>query len=519
MKLERIRQLALLAGGFRGFARTPVTYSQALADIRGRLANRERNFLDAAERLIYGIPCSPFRKLLLWAGCELADLRRTVETRGIDGTLAQLRDEGVYLTLAEFKSLVPICRRGLTFSTQPADFDNPFLIGGRIHGVTSGSRATSTRVMYDWDFIAEESSNELVLYTEHGVAEAPLALWFPVLPGLAGIHNLLMSLKHGATAERWFSHLPTNVPLESRLALEFICWSGKAVGVAMPRPEFADFSGVGKVVEWMEGARKRRGCCVVRTYGSSAVRIAQAALHMGSDLRGSVIFAGGEPLTDFRRRYIESAGVKVFPRYVASETGLVAAACPRRSDVDDMHFYSDRLAVIPRAGSYLFSTLLLHTAKVLFNCEMGDCGELVTKSCGCVFGELGLNIHLSGVRGQAKVTLEGMSVLSSELDRAIGAAIEQVGGGPDSYQFREERDGASLNRLVIAVSPEVTGLDTGKFIGDILERLARGGPGADLAAKVWAQAGTFQVVREAPRVSAWQKMSSAKGERASNEPL
>jgi len=502
MNTGRVRQLVRLAGGFRRFARTPLTHDQAVAVIRRQMAERETRFIELARRLIYDVPSSPYRRLLLWAGCGPGDLDAGVKARGLETTLEQLRDAGVCLSLDEFKSRAPVCRRGLTFETCETDFDNPFPGGHRLEGATSGSRGKSTRVAYDWEFIAEEAAHELLLYAIHGVLDAPLALWFPVPPGIAGIHNLLMNLKFGRVPEKWFSHTPTDdMPLEARMALGLIRWQSRA-----PRPEFADLSRADKVVAWLADARARRGPGVVRTYGSSAVRIAQAALESGADIRGSAIFSGGEPLTDHRRQFIESTGAKVFPRYVATESGLVAAACPHRDGADDMHFYKDRLAVIERAGNLLYTSLTAHAGKILFNTELGDCAELTTKRCGCLFGELGFDLHMSNVRSNEKLTIEGMTLLTSELHAAISAAIEAVGGRPDSYQFRQTQDDNGLHRLVIAVSPDVQRLDETKFVQAVLDNLRRGRPGSALASDLWRQAATFQVVREQPQLSQGHKM-------------
>jgi len=519
MKLSRIKQLALLASGFRDFVQHPVTYPQAIHELRQRLANRENHFIDFAKRLIYDIPGSPLRRLLLWAGCKYGDLQANVRLHGIEKTLERLRGEGVYLTLEEFKSVTPVCRRGLTLHTQVTDFENPFLMGRRIEGSSSGSRGKSTRAVYDWDFITEESAHELLLYAMHGVLDAPLALWYPVLPGVAGIHNLFMNMKLGVVPEKWFSHLPIrlkDVSLETRLTLEFLYWGGRAWGLPVPWPEYVDLSGARRVVEWMEGAQKRNGISVVRTYGSSGVRIAQAALERGADLKGSVIFTGGEPLNESRRRFIESAGLKVYPRYVATETGLIGATCPNRSSADDMHLYTDRLALIPQdrgAGGregqvqcFLFTTLSAHTARIMLNTELGDCGRLNTQRCGCLFGEIGFDVHLSNVHSYDKLTVEGMSLLTSELDSMISACLEEMGAPPDCYQFWEKQDNDGLNRLVIAVSPEVKHLDEKKLIGAILDKLQRANPRTALASRFWKRAGVLQVIRDRPRLSDRQKL-------------
>ncbi|MFO1429191.1 MAG: hypothetical protein U1F76_03485 [Candidatus Competibacteraceae bacterium] len=505
MRLGRIRQLVHLAGGFRRFLQTPVSYDQAVGDIRRRLENRDRDFSALAQRLIYDIPSSPYRKLLLWAGCDWADLCANVKTHGLEKTLKQLWDAGVYLTLEEFKSGIPISRPGLNIETGESDFDNPFLGSHRLEGATSGSRGRSTRVAYDWEFITEESAHELLLYTMHGVLNAPTALWFPVPPGIAGIHNLLMNLKMGSVPEKWYSHTPTDAMLlEARLALRFIHWMSSS-----PRPEFVDLSQVDQVVAWLAGACAKRGIAVVRTYGSSAVRLAQTALASGVDISGSILFAGGEPLTEHRRCFIASTGAKVFPRYITTESGLVGAACPHHNGTDDMHLYKDRLAVIEREERLFYTSLTAHAGKIMLNTDLGDCGELTTKPCNCLFGELGFDQHLSNVRSNQKLTVEGMTLLASELYRAISVAVETAGGGPDSYQIRQKQDESGLSKLVITLSPDVSGVEEAKLVEAVLAHLQRGRPASALAADVWRQAATLQIVRERPQLSRGHKLLPA----------
>ncbi|MCX7887477.1 MAG: hypothetical protein N3B01_09535, partial [Verrucomicrobiae bacterium] len=488
MTAARLKQLVRLAAGFREFAKTPLTYEQALDIIRRQTAERETRFVENARRLIYTNAASPYRQLLLWAGCGPGDLETSVKTRGLEKTLEQLCDAGVRLSLDEFKARTPICRRGLTIETCERDFDNPLLGGHRLEGVTSGSRGKSTRVAYDWDFITEESAHELLLYQMHGVLNAPTALWFPVPPGIAGIHNLLMSLKIGRPPAKWFSQTPPEtMSLEARLAL---CLIGR------PHPEFADLSRADKVVAWL--ATVRPG--VVRTYSSSAVRIAQAALHSGADTSGCVLFAGGEPLTEQRRSFIVSAGLKVFPRYVITETGLVAAACPE-SAPGEMHFYTDRLAVIQHDGNLLFTSLSAHAGKILLNVELGDCGELVRKRCSCPFGELGLDLHISNVRSNEKLTIEGMTVSVADLY----AAVEAAAGRPDCCQLWQAQDERGLSNLVVAVSPDVPCPDETRFAEAVLNHLGTSCPANALAANLWQQAGSLRIVREPPRLTPAQK--------------
>lgn len=514
MQISRIKQLALMTWGFHDYLKRPLTLKYAIEKVKRRMDNREKNFLGTVKNLIYENKYSPYRKLLLWAGCEYSDLEHSVGHEGIEKTLEKLRDEGVCLTLEEFKSKIPIYRRGLTIETCEADFDNPFIMGKSIQASTSGSRSKGTRVMYDWDFIAEEAANELILYETHGLTYFPLALWFPGLPAISGIHNLLMNVKFRRPPEKWFSHLGNGMikpSLKNRFAMHYISLVCRMFGISTPPIEFVGIGDAVKVAEWMEKAKKRNGKCVVRTYTSSAVRIVQAAIDKGIDISGNVIFTGGEPLTERRLRFMESAGVTAFPRYVATESGLIGASCANRKPPDEMHIYLDRLAVIQmqrktnigkhNINSFLFTSLLSTTGKVLFNTEIGDFGRLKVKPCSCLFGKLGMNVHVYAVRSYDKLTGEGMTLLGSELDDIIAELIENAGGCPDDYQFWESYDENGLYSLIIAISPNVSNLNEDNFKKAILERLRSRNSATAITSELWKQADTLQIVRAYPEMS------------------
>ena len=232
------------------------------------------------------------------------------------------------------------------------DFDNPLATSGGIQGATSGSRAAASKVMYDWGFVSEESANDLLLACHHGVLDAPLALWYPVLPSVAGVHNLLINLRFGRPPARWFSQVdPENLTFLHRLSIWGIRWGGRAAGLFVPRPEFADLGHADRVLDWMNSVSEPGRAIAVRTFVSSAVRLAERAQERGLDLSGVVVFVGGEPLTETRRRFIELAGWRAVPRYVATEPGLLAAGCAERTASDDMHLYTDRVAMIGGAVS------------------------------------------------------------------------------------------------------------------------------------------------------------------------
>ena len=494
--------------------KNPLSRESAIQEIQKRVESRDLFFLNLARKLIYEVQQSPYRKLLVWAKCEYADLEKSVQSKGLESTLEALRKEGVYLTLEEFKSQTPIVRNGLTIETSETDFDNPNVFGRSIEGSTSGSRSKRTRVLYDWDFLAEEAANEMLLFDVHGLTDTPCAFWLPALPSISGIHNLLVHLRFRKPPVKWFSQLPGNT--QSRLTMQYIRWCSNRFGVSVPRPQFTEMNHAERVARWMEKERKEKGSCVVKTFASSAIRIVQAALEKGIDINGSVMFTGGEPLTERRSRYFQSAGVRAFPRYVATETGWIGAGCGRGEDPDSMHIYTDRLALIQynrttRVGghnvqSFLFSTLSCNTGKILLNTELGDFGKMKFESCDCLFGKLGMNVRVSEVRSFDKYTGEGMTLLGTILDEVIGELVEAAGGGPDDYQFWENQESDGFTKLTIAVSPSVPGLDEKQFTNAILSKLKGRTPGASIASEFWKQAGTLQIVRAQPEISHGFKM-------------
>jgi len=85
MRLARLRQIATIAWGLQGFIKNPVTPKQARENIKRRMEKREELFLASVKKLIYENKQSPYRKLLLHAGCEYSDLEGSVKIRGIEG--------------------------------------------------------------------------------------------------------------------------------------------------------------------------------------------------------------------------------------------------------------------------------------------------------------------------------------------------------------------------------------------------------------------------------------------------
>ena len=68
-------------------------------------------------------------------------------------------------------------------------------------------------------------------------------------------------------------------------------------------------------------------------------------------------------------------------------------------------------------GALVYTTLLPYSPKVMLNVESDDYGELEARSCGCVFEELGLRLHLHTLHSYEKLTAAGTTFLGAELRR------------------------------------------------------------------------------------------------------
>jgi hypothetical protein len=435
-----------VAAGLPRYLRQPIGPDEALAEVASRVSRRDDGFLRLVRTLL-DLP-GP-RGRLAEAGWDYRRLERSVADGGLETTLAALRDDGVRFSLDA--GAPP--RRGVGVTTS---------------GTSSGA---PTRVAYDWPLFAEEAALECLLFESHGLLDAPSALWQPAPPGVAGVHNVLVQLRFRRPPERWFSQVP--VRRREAAVLRYVDAVARTIGMRVPMPEATPLTAAARVVDWLVSARERFGASVVKTFASAAVRLAEAALHDDVDLAGCVVLAGGEPLTERRRRFVESTGARVFGRYVATETGWVAGACPASSTPDGMHLYSDRLAVIPAAGDdgepspLLFTTISQTAGIALLNADIGDSGHVRERPCECVLGRAGLTTELLGVHGHDKISGEGVTLPLAAVARALDDVLDGASAAPDSYQLHEVEDEHGRARLVVAVRPDV-GMGDAQLVSAVL---------------------------------------------------
>lgn len=503
MAAGRALQKARFAAGLPAYLRDPLTAPRARQEVRERIAARDDTFVQTVDRLMLRNPRSPYRALLLTAGWSRGRLEESVGERGVEATLEALREDGVWLSADEIRCRTSIRRGRLHLEPQPADFDNPVHMGRGIRGRTSSTTGAPTRVAYDWGMFAEEAALELLLFEAHGLGDSAWAMWLPALPSMSGIHNLFVHLRFRRPPERWFTHL--EMGLGDRAMLEYVRGVARLRRMVVPLPEHVPPDRAPLAAEWLSATRDRDGRAALKTFASSAVRVARAAQQLGLDLSGCVIFAGGEPLTERRRSYIESTGSRVFARYVATETGWIGGACGGRPG-DGMHLYTDRIAAIEgdetEAGGrrLLITTLSATTAKLLLNGDLGDAGEVRRGDCTCALATAGLHHQLGAVRPHDKLSGEGMGVPVAILSTILDDVVARAGGAPDSWQITTTEDQAGGSRVLILLSPEV-GLDDREVVAIVLDRLRAPGTGYELAADAWREAGVLAVRRQEPALS------------------
>ena len=380
--------------GFRRFANQKMTPDAAIAlaksSIKKRVETREENFLNFVEKGVFEYSRSPYLKLIEPKKILFHDLKTWVANEGIEGSLRQLESEGVYFTVDEFKGKVPVVRNGVEFWCQEGMFDNPFL--SYVYEVRSGAtRSAGTRVRIDFDYLHQRSLYDALLLSIHGCLQAPIANWFLIFPGAPGINSSLRFAHIGNPARKWFSQVPEdglNVNWEKKWGTKLIFTLGKLQGCPLAEPEFVPLDDAIKVANWAADTLKENERCVVYTFAASAVRICIAAAENNLNIRGTKFLVTGEPLTPQKRKEIEAMGASAIPVYGISEAGVIASGCDQpHLESDHCHLYKDTTAIISHSqsvphsdlfvDSYLFTTLLYESPKLLLNVGMGDYGKFL----------------------------------------------------------------------------------------------------------------------------------------------
>jgi hypothetical protein len=483
-----------------------MSVEEARARITGRLKTRAARFLELVEAQVYAIPRSPYRLLLENAGCQLGDLRTSVQRHGLEPTLRLLAANGVYVSLDEFKGKSEAVRGNRRFRFADGDFDNPRVPP---HFVlwTGGTRHPAMAVRTSLAFVEDMAANTAVGLDANGLSGHAHAYW---LLSTAVTLGLRMA-KLGRPPVAWFYPIDA-LPRRARLGWQALAFLGGLSRVHLPRPRYVDLKEPERVAAWLAtNAGPQRPICVT-CYASSAVRVAAVARALGRSLEGVCFVAFGEPFTRAKERIIEESGARVVVHYGFTEGGLLGYRCGNPGGPDDVHLFSDGFALIhePRpldsssatVDGFLLTSLLGTAPKVLLNMELGDHGIVEERECGCGLEALGLAEHISQIRSYEKLTGEGMTFARTDLLRIVEKVLpERFGGTPGDYQLVEEEDEEGILRMLLLASPSLGSLDEGALRAALLGELARDGGPQKLGALAWESVDTVRVRRQDPVVT------------------
>ena len=500
--------------GLRGFLAVRRNLEEAKGLVTRQLQNREEPFLRVLELGVYGNPRSPYRRLLLHAGFELKNVRTMVHELGLEQTLSRLHDAGVYVTLDEFKGRAPVRRPGLEFAVSDRDFDNP-LLNVHYESHTSGSRGGGTRVPIDFDSYSYESADYQCDLYATGIADRQLFMWRAEPPSPMGLRTVLLFIGAGMTPEKWFSPIRVGwnrQGLQGRALMLFTLLASRLFGRPLPRPRHLgqESEMVAYLAEAVRQGRPALVCCEPSRW----VRTCAAAKQAGADIRGTAFWGGGEPYTSGKAAVLEEAGAVAAPNYGSHEAGNIGLSCGNPGEPDDMHFLSDRLAVLQRpielpmgatVDSLFYTTLTTSAPKLMLNAESGDYAVLEERDCGCLWQQMGFTTHIHHVRSYEKLTSEGVMFMGSMLHELLEETLPaRFGGGPADYQLvEEEEDG--LTRVSIVVSPRVGTVDETAVVEAVIESVGFADWSRRMA-DTWRQAGTLRVQRREPYSTAAGKI-------------
>ncbi|MEX0802268.1 MAG: hypothetical protein WD688_02955 [Candidatus Binatia bacterium] len=496
------------------FFRERVTLQRAEEQIRRDLDRREERFLGVVRTGIYERPKSPYLKLLRLAGCEYADVQAQVRRSGVEATLKRLAREGVYLTSDEFKGKKEVNRGRHCFRVVPHYFDRPTASAG-YQTQSSGTTNQPIRSFVSLDLLSIRTPATCVAFAAHDLLSRAHAMYDSVLPGSAGINNLMIYARMGVLTDRWFAR---PMPIRSKLeriyhscTTQLLVKAARLCGAGFPKPEYLHQE-VDKILHWVAAQKVQTRSCCITTAASNAARIARAACRLGISLESTKFIVGGEPFTDSKRQVIESAGATAISRYAYGGSVNIGFGCANSLYADEIHVNQHLLALITHPRSVgnggddicplLCTTLDPLFPRLLLNVESGDYGYLTQRNCGCALEKAGLTLHLHHIRSFEKFTSEGMNYFYGDLYELFEKILPaEFGGSPGDYQLVEEEDGNAQNRLTLVVDPEIGEIDEKAIVDRLRTAFSSGTRSNRFMTGVWEKAETFRVRREIPYAS------------------
>ena len=222
-----------------------------------------------------------------------------------------------------------------------------------------------------------------------------------------------------------------------------------------------------------------------------------------------------EPFTAAKADIVRRAGCTAMSWYATGEAGIIGLPCSDRTEVDEVHFMADKLAMIRRERQIgpgqavlvnVYTSLVPSTAKLLLNFVSDDYAVIGRRVCGCPLEALGYTTHMHTIRSWEKLTSEGMTFCGHDLIRLIEEVLpSRFGGTAADYQFLET-ERAGLPKVDLLVSPRLGRVDEDAVLATVLGFLDNT-PGAQTdRGDRWRQGNTVSVVRAEPVATAASKV-------------
>lgn len=428
-------------------------------------------------------------------------MERLVGEHGLEGALSHLAASGVYVTFDEFKGRREAVRGSARFAFAEADFDNP-LLAPHFEVRSGGTRGPATAVKMHLAFVTELAASTALAFRAHDLEHYDQLIWL-----VAGLTPTLIYARLGRPPAAWLYSVDP-LPLPVWAGSRYLAALATVWGSRLPVPAYHDLADAAGLARRL-AARLRGGRRVcLTTYASSAVRVAAAAAEGGTDLSGVCFITLGEPFTAGKHAVVERAGARALVRYAFTEGGILGYGCGTAASPDDLHFFSDCYGLVQRrrpvgdmgmeVDAFLVTALLPSAPKVLLNVETGDYGRVERRSCGCLLGDAGLDVHLSCIRSFEKLTGEGMTFVQTDLLRILEEVLPaRLGGTGADYQVVEEEEDGIL-RLSLIISPRVGAVDEALAREIFLRELGHHNGFQRAGAQVWRKAETVVVRRRAP---------------------
>ena len=477
--------------------------------VRRGIERREDELLATLRDGVYAQPTARTSRCSATPASSSATSRPPSASEGVEGTLAQLYDAGVRITLDELKGRVPITRPGLELEVGAAAFVNP-LARGDIRTTTAASRGVSARSTIDLRRLERDAAHTRLFQHANGLEGRPIAAWRPSLPATPGINAALQHAKLGQRTERWFAQLPPYPPHES-LRSAGLLGATLAVARAPRQPDPAPAARPARARRPRRPLSRRARRAGRRGRTSTRPRAAPCACarRRGRTASTSPAPCSASAASPTRRRAHACSRARDASacrcsrptRPAASASPARRATTSTRSTCCATSSPSCAATSTRRTrrieGALVLTTLWSGAPKLLLNVESDDTAVVEEGPCGCPLGDLGQTTRLHTVRSWEKLTTEGMTFTSSMLLRLVEEVLPaRFGGGPTDWQLVEDRSGA-ISDVRIVVSPRVGPADADGHPPDGVRDARRGRAGPAPHGRLVARGGP--PARRAPR--------------------